>query len=292
MYYLLFRIYMVIMRFIVLCVPAFLCYRWCSFLACVLLPLFGKIKAIMHKNLALVYPQMTAKEREKRIQENIADFLMMPYFQALSFYGSSKHFNKIKRKGFEQVEEWLNTGERIIFVQPHWYSLECGARIVGEFTSSLAIVKRNLKSSLIDAYLTKKRRYYYCESFSNKDMKSVYRHLKKPGSMLGILPDQYMKGVQTHFLGVRTQRTDSVARLANRFNAKVVVVDMKMDVCQQSIALVPLALTGDIAQDHQALFDIMSHLILNNPKHYLLFANKLLFPDVKLEEYSQSKNYK
>ncbi|MGC6403777.1 MAG: lysophospholipid acyltransferase family protein [Candidatus Comchoanobacterales bacterium] len=272
MYYILFRIYMVIMRFIVLCVPAFLCYRWCSCLTVVILPFLRKRVAIMHKNLALVYPQMTTKEREKRIQENIADFLMMPYFQALSFYGSSRHFNKIKRKGFEQVEEWLNTGERVILVWPHWHSLECVGRIGGEVTGSFASVKRNLKNPLIDAYVTRVREYY-CEDISHKDMRSIYRHLKQPGSMLGILPDQYMKGVQTHFLGVRTQRTDSVARLANRFNAKVVVVDIKMDVCQQSMALVPLALTGDIAQDHQALFDLMSHLILNNPKHYLWFHN-------------------
>ena len=70
--------------------------------------------------------------------------------------------------------------------------------------------------------------------------------------------------------------------MANRFKAKVVFAHMYVQADQQCITLEPLKepLTGDIAKDHQAIFDQMGDLVLTNPDHYMLWMNKTLFKDV------------
>ena len=58
-----------------------------------------KIKVIAHKNLSLVYLDLSHEAREQRIKCNLGDFLMMPYYMALSFYGSQKLIDVIEKKG-------------------------------------------------------------------------------------------------------------------------------------------------------------------------------------------------
>ena len=272
--YLLFKCYFVWLRLLVWLVPFKWCQRFHQALAYLFLPLLGNRRAIMHQNLSLVYSDLSHEARERRIKRNLNDFLMMPYYMALSFYGSQKRIDVIEKKGFEIVKDWVNQGERIIGVVPHWHALEMVCRLVdGTFKGRVSVIKRDMDNQRLDHYIVS-RRNAYARSISRHDVKSIYKHLKQPGSILGVLPDQYYeKGPKTTFMGVETRRTDSVARMANRFKAKVVFAHIYLQADQQCITLEPLKepLTGDIAKDHQAIFDQMGDLVLTNPDHYLWF---------------------
>ena len=148
-------------------------------------------------------------------------FLLVPY----GWWGSMNYMNKITSfKNKEIVDDCIDKKQNIIFLAPHFCSLEYLALLLfGTF--QMCSMYQKHKNPYMDQLILDRRTRFGTQMYSNKDISaSLIKSIKK-GKPFYYLPDQdpgKNRGVFSKFYNIETATFPSLSKIAKMTNAKVI----------------------------------------------------------------------
>ncbi|OOF51819.1 lipid A biosynthesis lauroyl acyltransferase [Rodentibacter genomosp. 1] len=154
--------------------------------------LFSRLKigkrraAIAHRNLELCFPEMSEKERENILKENLRAVGMAIIETGMAWFWSDARIKKwSKIEGLHHLKESQQDG--IIFVGVHFLTLELGARIVGLHHPGLGVYRPN-DNPLMDWLQTQGRLRSNKDMLDRKDLRGMIKALRQ-GETIWYAPD-------------------------------------------------------------------------------------------------------
>lgn len=142
--------------------------------------------AIARRNLELCFPEMSEKEREAILQENLRSVGMAIIETGMAWFWSDARIKKwSKIEGLHYLKD--NQQDGIVFVGVHFLTLELGARIVGLHHPGLGVYRPN-DNPLLDWLQTRGRLRSNKDMLDRKDLRGMIKALRQ-GETIWYAPD-------------------------------------------------------------------------------------------------------
>lgn len=178
---------------------------------------------IIHTNLKLCFPELSAKKRQIILNNNYANLGISLIEMGLCWWWPKEKFlNLVEIKGLEHVENSIKNNKGVILLTGHFTSLEIGARLLALYCP-VQVMYRTQKNRLFDSYLYTKRCGYFENTISRKNTRQLIKGIKNL-IPTWYAPDQNFKrenNVFAPFFNVPTATITASARLAKAGNATV-----------------------------------------------------------------------
>jgi KDO2-lipid IV(A) lauroyltransferase len=245
--------------------------------ACALLAvLVPKLRRVAKINLSFAFPELSAAEREQisnGVFRNIARMLV-----ALARFPDLNAFNIgawIRYEGLENYLDAKRRGRGVLVATAHLGNWELSAFAHALLTESMNVMVRPLDNPLID-HLVESRRTLSGNRLILKwdGARAVLRALRN-NEAVGILIDQNTaasEGVFVNFFGKKACANTGFVKLAYRVGAPVIPGFAVWDKETRSYVLhfyPEIGLTGDEAQDTQAIHAVMESIIRLYPDQWM-----------------------
>ena len=182
----------------------------------------GSRRAIVRKNIALCFPELSAGER---------DDLARRHFQALGisfiemglgrWASDAWHLGMTRIEGLEHLRKAAESGRGIILLTAHFTTLEISGRALKLTCPPFEAVYRKNRSEFITELLRTGREVSAASTIEKRDIKAMIRSLRS-GRMVWYAPDQSYdrKGSAViPFFGVPAMHTTATTTLARLGNA-------------------------------------------------------------------------
>ena len=182
----------------------------------------GSRRAIVRKNIALCFPELSADER---------DDLARRHFQALGisfiemglgrWASDAWHLGMTRIEGLEHLRKAAESGRGIILLTAHFTTLEISGRALKLTCPPFEAVYRKNRSEFITELLRTGREVSAASTIEKRDIKAMIRSLRS-GRMVWYAPDQSYdrKGSAViPFFGVPAMHTTATTTLARLGNA-------------------------------------------------------------------------
>ncbi len=185
-------------------------------------------KKIVLKNLAIAFPKLSQKERNKIAQK---------MYQNFAFYLSDliKSNNitlqeleeKVVIEGKKNLEKALQNQKPIVFMTAHFGNWELPAKIIGAKYIPMIIIMREFENKTIGAFFSKSRSLFGIIPVNKQNAaKEIFKAFKTKKSV-GILIDQHSnspKALEVKFFGKKVKFNRSITTLAQKFQAQIVPI--------------------------------------------------------------------
>lgn len=178
---------------------------------------FGKRRiAIARQNLALCFPDYSAKQREQILAENIQSVGLAIIETGMAWFWSDKRILKwSKVEGLEHLPKDENVG--IVLVGVHFLTLEMGARIIGLHHKGIGVYRPN-DNPLLDWIQYRGRIRSNKGMLDRKDLRGMIKALRQ-GEMIWYAPDHdygRKNSVFAPFFAVKETATTTGTRMLLR----------------------------------------------------------------------------
>jgi KDO2-lipid IV(A) lauroyltransferase len=245
--------------------------------ACALLSvLVPKLRRVAKTNLSFAFPELSAAQRKQissGVFRNIARMLV-----ALARFPDLNAFNIgawIRYEGLENYLDAKRRGRGVLVATAHLGNWELSAFAHALLTESMNVMVRPLDNPLID-HLVESRRTLSGNRliFKWDGARAVLRALRN-NEAVGILIDQNTaasEGVFVNFFGQKACANTGFVKLAYHVRAPVIPGFAVWDEETRSYVLhfyPEIELTGDEAQDTQAIHAVMESIIRLYPDQWM-----------------------
>ena len=195
--------------------------------------LIPRSKYVMHRNLQLLFPSMTTKERREIIKKH-----QIVLANTIYSFSQSKFLTKDKAKEIldtSEVNDTINeiisnkSGTGYLFLVPHFGSFELLGQIWCILDRPLSILARGFGMPLLDSWWNKRREKFGNSIFSRKGGFSEVTKRLSAGGNVTILFDQNVKrshGIFAPFFGIEASTTKTVALASICTGAEIFVTAM------------------------------------------------------------------
>ncbi|MSP53785.1 MAG: hypothetical protein EXR81_06015 [Gammaproteobacteria bacterium] len=181
-----------------------------------------KNAAILDRNLALCFPDLSLTERQKIAKDCWKAHGMGAMETVYLCWGNlNKLKNRLDVKGLEYLQESLKTGQGIMLLSAHMTSLDLGGFMCSTVTRPVSTTAKHQRNSLVDCLINRARYRYLQYVLFAEDLKRVNQLLKEGQRIFFAFDQDYgRKGsVFAPFFGVPTATTTTVARIAKSTNS-------------------------------------------------------------------------
>jgi len=179
--------------------------------------LSGSRRAVVHRNIELCFPQLTAAERDALATRHFEALGMSLIEMGLGRWASDRTHAKIARlEGLEHLQEALERGKGVILLSAHFTTLEISGRLLAMNCPPFDAVYRKNRSEFITELQRTGRERSADETIEKRDIKSMVRRLRE-GRPVWYAPDQSYdrKGSAViPFFGVPAMHTTATSTLA------------------------------------------------------------------------------
>ncbi|MBY3786849.1 LpxL/LpxP family Kdo(2)-lipid IV(A) lauroyl/palmitoleoyl acyltransferase [Photobacterium carnosum] len=150
--------------------------------------LMKKRQHIIHRNLELCFPLMSATERESLLKENIDNTGLALFETGMAwFWSDARVCRHVTIKGMEYMEQLEREGKGALMVAVHSMNLELGARAFGIKKTGMGVYRPN-NNPCFDYFQYQGRSRSNRTLIDRKDVKGMLRALKT-GERVWYAPD-------------------------------------------------------------------------------------------------------
>jgi KDO2-lipid IV(A) lauroyltransferase len=239
--------------------------------------LFGRLRRVGMRNLALAFPAMNRRERRRILRgtyislgRQLAEVCLFPR------YTRENISEIVVYEGFENFERAYARRKGVLFLTAHLGAWELSAFAHSLQGHPLAIVMRSLDNARVDRLIQSYRTMHGNRTVDKDDFVRGLLAAMRDGETVGILMDTNMtppQGVFVDFFGIPACTASGLARIALRADAAVVpgftVWDAKLrKYILRFDAAVELVRTGDDQADVIANTAKFTNIIEDYVRHY------------------------
>jgi KDO2-lipid IV(A) lauroyltransferase len=188
--------------------------------------LFGRLRRVGMRNLALAFPEMTRRDRRRILRgtyislgRQLAEVCLFPRYTRESVS------EIVVYEGFENFERAYARRKGVLFLTAHLGAWELSAFAHSLQGHPLAIVMRSLDNSRVDHLIQSYRTMHGNRTVDKDDFVRGLLAAMRDGETVGILMDTNMtppQGVFVDFFGIPACTASGLARIALRTDAAVV----------------------------------------------------------------------
>ena len=229
-------------------------------------------------NLDLVYGDKLDDNRKNEIIKNSYKYLVYNLYefienQTLTLDGFKE---KITVENDDSIRDAIKNNRKIILITAHYGNWEYGSSFIPLMYGATTMVGRPMNNKYLNNELNETRTRNNTQMLSKKDASRGLIKALKNNRILGLVVDQHNRtGIDVEFFGHKVKQTDSVARLALKFDAVVIPLFFTMDsfgkyTAKFYDAIEPKDFTGidNIKDLTQAQANMMEKHILSNPDQW------------------------
>ena len=185
----------------------------------------GSRRAVVRRNIALCFPDLSPDERNALALEHFKALGMTLIEMGLGRWASDSHLQSItKLKGIEHVHDALQAGHGVILLSAHFTTLEIMGRVLAlNMPPFDAVYRRNRSEFMTELQRTGRERSAEA-TIEKRDIKKMVRSLRDKRAVW-YAPDQRYdrKGSEVvHFFGIPAMHTTATSTLARLGKAAVV----------------------------------------------------------------------
>lgn len=232
--------------------------------------LFPSLRRVTEQNISLCFPTLTKREKSQLIRQALIESgkysLENCFIWHRSFQNNQKYI--LESEGLELLEQETPT----ILLTPHFGGFEITGRVIS-LTRPMHFLYRKAKHPKVEQLIFQYRNQHnlYLHATDRAGIKHITRALQTNG-LIGILPDQSPNGsyVRTSFMGVPTNTTTLLCKLALKYQANVLLTyalripgGYKLVVKQVDIH------AATVEESAQKMQDIIADLVMQYPQQYL-----------------------
>jgi len=177
----------------------------------------GRRRAIVRRNIALCFPDLTSVERELLTRRHFAALGMSMIEMGLARWASDRRLNSITTiEGVQHVLDAVNNGHGVILMSAHFTTLELSGRVLKLNIPPFDAVYRKSRSDFATEVLRSGRERSAASTIEKQNIKSMVRSLRD-GRIVWYAPDQSYsrKGAEViPFFGVPSMHTTATSTLA------------------------------------------------------------------------------
>lgn len=238
-----------------------------------LLPL--KIKRTTQINLARCFPELSPAEQEKLLKKNFISVGIGLMETALAWFGDIKKIVPLTYvRGLDKIDTMLAAGKRIIFISPHFTTLQIVGRVLS-LSVPFAVVYRPQKNPVFNYITQRSLNKYYHQTIAKGDVRTMMRCLEK-NIPIWFTPDidaGLKNSIFVPFFSVPAATITLTARLAEKNGACVMPVffyrrDDGLGY-EVTIALAEDFPSGDVIEDTARINAILEKGIRDKPEQYI-----------------------
>jgi KDO2-lipid IV(A) lauroyltransferase len=185
----------------------------------------GSRVAIVRRNLALCFPDLSAGERDQLTREHFQALGMSVIEMGLGRWASTRHLKSITRLiGAENLLDALATGRGVIMLSAHFTTLEISGRVLADAVPPFDAVFRKNRSEFMTELQRSGREVSADTTIEKRDIKKMVRSLRN-NRAVWYAPDQSYnrKGSEViEFFGVPAMHATATSTLARLGDALVV----------------------------------------------------------------------
>ncbi len=175
-------------------------------------------------NLALCFPDMSDRAREKLLKDHFRMFARSLMERSILWWSSAERINRLIRvEGLEHFE--AIRGKPAILLTPHFVGLDVGGQWIAQRADSMSMYANQKDPYMTKLLLEKRKRFGKQLLYSRQQgLRPVIKAMRQ-GVSFFYLPDQdqgVKDGVFAPFFGVEAATMTSVSRIARMTGAKVV----------------------------------------------------------------------
>jgi KDO2-lipid IV(A) lauroyltransferase len=188
--------------------------------------LFGRLRRVGMRNLALAFPAMNRRERRRILRgtyislgRQLAEVCLFPR------YTRENVSEIVVYEGFENFERAYARRKGVLFLTAHLGAWELSAFAHSLQGHPLAIVMRSLDNSRVDRLIQSYRTMHGNRTVDKDDFVRGLLAAMRDGETVGILMDTNMtppQGIFVDFFGIPACTASGLARIALRADATVV----------------------------------------------------------------------
>ncbi len=234
--------------------------------------------AIVKENLALAFPDMTARERDNMHERSVRQMACFALETGKVWHASQQQLSKavIQEKGWDRIETAVASGKGLLLIGAHlgnWeiLNLYCMQRL------DMAGLYRAPRDPVINQWVKKARERFGGELIpsGSQSMRHLLRNLKS-GGVAGIIADQQPRlgdGVMAPFFGEPALTMTLIGRLARKTNCHVLMASCYR--CPKSgfeIEILPVdesIRSENPVESAQALNSAIEAAVRQHPDQYL-----------------------
>ena len=239
--------------------------------------LFGRLRRVGMRNLALAFPAMNRRERRRILRgtyislgRQLAEVCLFPR------YTRENVSQIVVYEGFENFERAFARGKGVLFLTAHLGAWELSAFAHSLQGRPLAIVMRSLDNPRVDRLIQSYRTMHGNRTVDKDDFVRGLLAAMRNGETVGILMDTNMtppQGIFVDFFGIPACTASGLARIALRTDAAVVPAFTVWDAKLRKYILhfdaaVELVRTGNDQADVIANTAKFTNIIEDYVRHY------------------------
>lgn len=179
--------------------------------------LVAKRRAIVRRNLALAFPELSPEARNKLALQHFEALGASVMELALARWGSDdKHRNLTRVEGVEHIETAVREGRGIIFLSAHFTTLEISGRALKLNCPPFDLVFRRFRNDFLTEIIRTTREISGQSTIEKNDIKRMVRSLRA-GTPVWYAPDQSYNLKQSAvipFFGVPAMTNTATSALA------------------------------------------------------------------------------
>ena len=176
-----------------------------------------KRRAIVRRNLALAFPELSEAERNALALKHFEALGASVMELALARWGSdAKHLALSRIEGVEHIEKAVADGKGIIFLSAHFTTLEISGRILKKHSPPFDLVFRRFRDDFLTEIIRTTREISGRQTIEKNDIKRMVRSLRE-GTPVWYAPDQSYNRKQSAvipFFGVPAMTNIATTTLA------------------------------------------------------------------------------
>lgn len=152
-------------------------------------PFLKRREKIARRNIELCFPEMSAAEKEKLIDDNFISLGMGLVETGMAWFWRDSRVRKwFDVEGYEHLDQAMSTGKGVIAIGVHFMSLELGGRVMGLCRPMMATYRPH-NSPLMEWVQTKGRLRSNKAMIDRRNLKGLVNALKS-GEAVWFAPDQ------------------------------------------------------------------------------------------------------
>jgi len=213
--------------FLFLITPKFLMKKILQFLAFFAYKFDKKHKSIAKANLDLVYKNTIFEERKQEIIYNSYKSLVFNMYELIENQNITQEniFKKANILNKEIIQRAFEQNRKIIYITAHYGGWEITLPYIALMFGKIAVVNRKMDNPLIQEKYANARSKNKITMLEKKTAAKGMLQAFKDNKSIAVVIDQHIGiGIEVLFLGQKVKATDSVARMALKFDAMIIPI--------------------------------------------------------------------